>query len=113
MIYTHPLNFIYSVLEPGDVSNLQVTRPTATTLTITWRVQGVIDRFVVSYNYTVKRCSAPQGAPRTDTITGGSRRSYMLTGLNQDSRYTITVRAMNTAGSTMATVTGVTLTAGV
>ena len=90
---------------PGPVSNLQVTTPTATTLTITWTVSGSIDRFEVAYNYTVNRCSAPQGAPRTDTISDGSMRSHTLRGLNEDSNYTITVRAINTAGSTMATIT--------
>ena len=90
---------------PGPVSNLQVTTPTATTLTITWTVSGSIDRFEVTYSYTVNRCSAPQGAPRTDTISDGSMRSHTLRGLNEDSNYNITVRAFNAAGSTMATIT--------
>ena len=94
------------------MSNLQVTTPTATTLTITWTVSGFIDRFEVTYSYTVNRCSAPQGAPRTDTISDGSMRSHTLRDLNEDSSYTITVRAINDEGSTMATITVDTLTAG-
>ena len=94
------------------LSNLQVTTPTATTLTITWTVSGSIDRFEVTYSYTVNRCSAPQGAPRTDTISDGSMRSHTLRDLNEDSSYTITVRAINTAGSTMETITADTLTSG-
>jgi ferredoxin-NADP reductase len=40
-------------------------------------------------------------------------RSYTLSGLNEDSSYTITVRAINTAGSSMVTsVMGDTSTAG-
>ena len=92
--------------------NLQVTTNTATTLTLTWMASGDIDRFEVTYSYTVKRCSAPQGAPRTDTISDGSVRSHTLTNLNEDSSYTITLRAINTAGSTMDTITADSLTAG-
>ena len=88
---------------PGPVSNLQVASRTATGLTIAWTVSGSIDRFEVAYSYTVNRCSAPQGAPRTDTISDGSMRTHTLRDLNEDSRYTITVRAINIAGTTMAT----------
>jgi predicted phage tail protein len=41
-----------------------------------------------------------------------SVRSHTLRGLNEDSRYTITVRAINTVGSTMATTSADTLTSG-
>ena len=95
----------------GLLRNLRVTTPTATSLTITWTVSGSIDQFEVTYTYIVNRCSTP-GASRTDTISDGSMRSYTLRGLNEDSNYTITVRAINAAESTMATVTANTLTSG-
>ena len=95
----------------GLVTNLQVTTPTATTLTITWTVSGSIDRFEVTYTYIVNRCST-RGTPRTVTISDSSMKSRTLRDLNEDSRYTITVRAINTAESTMATVTANTLTSG-
>ena len=101
-----------TVAPPGPVSNLQVTTPTATTLLITWTVSGLIDQFEVTYSYTVNRCSAPQGAPRTDTISDGYTRSHTLRDLNEDSSYTISVRAINTAGSRMTSLTAVTLTSG-
>ena len=67
---------------------------------------------MVTYSYTVRRCSAPPGASRTDSISDG-RRSHTLSGLNEDSDYTITVRAMNDVGSSMATTTtGTTDTSG-
>ena len=95
---------------PG-VSNLLVTTPTATTLTVTWTVTGFIDQFEVAYSYTVNRCSAT-GGPFTVTIPDGSMRSHTLRDLNEDSRYTITVRAINTAGSTMAKVAADTMSSG-
>ena len=58
------------------------------------------------------RCSAPHGAPRTDNISDGSMRSHTLRGLNEDSRYTIIVRAFNNEGSTMETIMADTLTSG-
>ena len=94
------------------LSNLQFATPTATTLTITWTVSGAIDRFEVTCSYTVNRCSAPQGSPCTDRISEGSMRSHTLRDLNEDSRYTITVRAINTAGSTMEAIMANTLTSG-
>ena len=95
------------------LSNLQFATPTATTLPITWTVvSGAIDRFEVTYSYTVNRCSAPQGAPLIDTISDGSMRSHTLRDLNEDSRYTITVRANNALGSTTATIMANTLTSG-
>ena len=88
---------------PGPVNNLQVASTTATSLRIAWVVSGFIDRFEVTYSYTVKRCPAPQGEPRTDTIFDGTMRSHTLRGLNEDSSYTITVRAINIAGTRMVT----------
>ena len=95
-----------------SLNDLQVTTPTATTLPITWTVSGTIDQFEVTYSYTVNRCSAPPGEPMTDTVSDGSMRAHTLSGLNEDSNYTITVRAINTAGSTTATISANTLTAG-
>ena len=95
----------------GLIRNLRVTTPTATTLTITWTVSGSIDRFEVTYTYIVNRCST-RGASRTDTISDVSVRSYTLRDLNEDSNYTITVRTINAAESTMSTVTANTLTSG-
>ena len=95
----------------GLMRNLHVTTLTTTSLTITWTVSGSVDRFNVTYTYIVNRCSTP-GASRTDPISDGSMRSYTLRGLNEDSNYTITVRAVNSAESTMATVTVNTLTSG-
>ena len=97
---------------PGEVTNLQMTSSTATTIHITWAVSGYVNYFEVIYNFTVKRCSAPPGEQHTGNIFNGSARSYNLTGLNEDSNYSITVRAINNEGSTNATVSANTLTSG-
>ena len=41
-------------------------------------------------------------------ISDGTRRSHTLSGLNEDSQYTITVTANNDEGQTMATTTEIT-----
>ena len=94
------------------MTGLEVTTAMATTLTLSWTGSEDATRFEVAYSYTVKRCSAPQGASSTDTISDGSTRSHTLRGLNEDSSYTITVRAINTVGMSMATITTDTATAG-
>ena len=53
------------------------------------------------------------GASMMNSISSDSR-SHTLSGLNEDSDYTITVRAINDVGSSMATTTrGTTDTAGI
>lgn len=94
------------------VSNLKVTISTATTLLITWSVSGSIQQLEVVYSYTVNRCFALRGTTQRDTIDG-SMRSYTLRDLNEDSNYTITVRAISLAGSTNSTITANTLTSGI
>ena len=117
VIISSPLTccvFNFHTGPPGPVNNLQVTRRTATTLTITWTVSGSIDRFEVTYSYTINQCSAPQGAPQQGavTISDGSMRLHTLISLNEDSMYMISVRAINIAASTMATTIAVTETSG-
>ena len=96
----------------AEVENLRVLSSGDTTLDIIWTVSGSVNRFEVAYSYTVMRCSAPQGAVRTDNISDGSVRSHTLRSLNEDSTYTITVRAINNVDSTSATVMAETLTSG-
>ena len=105
---------MHAGLRPRPVTGLQVTTRTDTTLHTTWTVSADIhiDRFEVTYSYTVNRCSDTPSAQRTDNITAGSTRSHTLTGLNEDSNYSITVRAINNEGSTMATVSADTMTSG-
>jgi hypothetical protein len=99
---------LFDLVPPGPVSNLQVTTRSATAITITWTASGVINGFEITYNYTVIGCVGT-GGPITVNVTGGS---HTLMDLNEDSRYTITVRAINTLGSTMATTSADTLTSG-
>ncbi len=63
-----------------------------------------IDHFNVTYNYTVRRCAAPQGANMT-VILNGTMRTHTLENLNEDSTYRITVTAINNEGETMSTTT--------
>jgi hypothetical protein len=87
---------------------------TATALTIAWDASsGFPDRYEVTYSFTVKQC-LETGGPLSVNISDASLSSYThtLSGLSEDSSYTITVRAINTVGSTMATVMGDTSTAG-
>jgi hypothetical protein len=87
-----------------SLSNLQVV-PTATAINITWTASGDIEHFNVTYGHTVNRCSDPPGDPTTETISDGSMRMHTLTDLNEDSNYTIVVRAINPQGYAEATTT--------
>ena len=96
-------------MRPGPLITLRVTGHTATSITITWTSSTSvipITGFEVTYSYTVRGCSiSGSGA---DSISDGTMRSHTLSGLNENSDYTITVRAINDVGSSMATTTATT-----
>ena len=104
-------NFTSTLALPGAVTSLEVTTAMATTIAISWTGSEDATSFEVIYSYTVKRCMET-GMSLTSTIPGGSTRSHTLTGLEEDSSYTITVRAINTVGMKLATITADTSTAG-
>ncbi len=97
---------------PDVPSDLTVTMVTATSITIAWTQSSdiFIDRYEVSYMYTIRRCSASSGQGM-NTLSG-SARSYNLMSLNEDSTYTITVTAINDEGSRSSTITANTSTSG-
>ncbi len=96
-------------LMPDTPSDLMVT---AASITITWTQSSdiFIDRYEVSYMYTIRRCSASPGQG-LNTLSGGAR-SYNLMNLNEDSTYTITVTAINDEGLRSSTITAITSTSG-
>ena len=69
-------------------------------------------RLEIVYSYSVKRCSAPIGAPQKDVIADNSITTHILSGLNEDSKYTISVRSINAVGSRTDILTADTSTAG-
>ena len=90
-----------------------VSSITATTISLSWSVPSgsVVDSYEVMWERdTSGECSDEDEG--SATITGGST-SYPITGLEEDSSYTITVTATNAAGSAASEpVTGVTGEAG-
>ncbi len=97
---------------PDAPSELTVIIVTATSITITWTQSSdiFIDRYEISYMYTVRRCSASPGQGM-NTLSS-SARSYNLMSLNEDSTYIITVTAINDEGSRSSTITADTSTSG-
>ena len=87
---------------------------TATTISLSWTSAGSeIDSYVVMWETDdVGGCSGGSDMDST-TITGGST-SYDITELEEDSTYSITVMASNSAGSSAVsnTVTAMTMEAG-
>ena len=87
---------------------------TATTITISWTSAGSegISYEVMWETDDVGGCSGGSDMDST-TITDGST-SYDITGLEEDSTYSITVTASNSAGSSEGsnTVTAMTMEAG-
>jgi hypothetical protein len=93
------------------MSNLQALQHTATTITLTWMASGPVDQYEIMYNYTINECSEA-GSFSIVNVSDGSVMSHSLSDLNEDSSYTITVRAISTMGSITATVTTNTSTTG-
>ena len=96
---------MYATVEP-DLAELRVIETTATTISLAWTLSEVtyIDRFEIVYNHTVKRCNISEGVDKINNITSDTINMYILSGLNEDSKYRITVRAVNDAGSSMTSI---------
>ena len=74
---------------------------TPTTISLSWTTAGsVVDSYEVIWEKdTSGKC--PDVNEGSATITGGST-SYTITGVEEDSSYTITATASNTAGSAVS-----------
>ena len=87
---------------------------TSTTIALSWTQSGgSVDSYIVSYTYTIRRCgSGPVSG--SEVISDGNARSFTLTGLEEDSDYTITLTAISAAGQHVSNqVTTTTDTAGI
>ena len=73
---------------------------TSTTIALSWTQSGSsVDSYTVSYNYTIRRCgSGPVYVSGSEEISNGNARRFTLTGLEEDSDYTITLTAISAAG---------------
>ena len=71
-----------------------------------------MDSYTVSYNYIIRRCgSGPVSG--SEEISDGNARNFTLTGLEEDSDYTITLTAISVAGQfTSNQITTTSTTAG-
>ena len=84
-----------------------------TTIALSWSQSATVDRYTVSYTYTIRRCgSGPVSG--SEEISDGNARSFTLTDLEEDSDYTITLTAISAAGQlTSNEISATTNTAGV
>ena len=85
---------------------------TATTISLSWTSAGsVVDSYEVMWQRDTSG-DCPDVNEDSMSVTDGST-SYMITGLEEDSSYTITVEAMNLIGMAISnTATGTTQEAG-
>ena len=107
-------NLTHSAAVPGEPS-VSSDSTTATSLSLSWSVPSgsVVDEYLIQWvRDTSGTC--PDEDTDSTTISGGSATSHTIPGLEEDSTYTITVTASNTAGSSNVsnTVTAMTGEAG-
>ena len=112
-VLSHIFIFIYSTVSLSEKpSGIMVTSSTSTKLSLTWIVLNhSLEIFMLAWERDdLEKC--PKKDNGSVIITNGST-SYTITGLEEDSNYTITVAAINAAGSTFSDpITGMTLEAG-
>ena len=95
----------------------------ATTITLTWDQPlgaDAVESFVITYSYDVRECindgeNTPL-QPVSVTIGNGSQRSYTImnsseTPVEEDSQYSISMRAVNSVGMSAQSNTAMTTTA--
>ena len=75
------------------------TSPQSTSITLTWSQPpgDVVTSYNISYSYTIRGCGVP--IIGTPMILAGSSREYSLMGLHENSDFTISITAINGAGS--------------
>ena len=102
------INAIFTVGAP----EVTVSSTTATTISLSWTSAGsVVDSYEVMWERNTSG-ECPNENNGSTTITDGST-SYTITGLEEDSSYTITVTATNAVGSAVSDpITGMTGEAG-
>ena len=62
----------------------------------------MVDEYLIQWERDTSRACPDEDTDNT-TISGGSATSHTIPGLEEDSTYTITVTASNTAGSSVGT----------
>ena len=99
----------FPVGAPSAPVNVMTTAGT-TSISITWQqAEGdVVDRYEIQYTYTVNAhpgsCVLSDTEPITVTVNNGTARGYNLTPVEEDSVYTLSLTAINSAGSTSVSV---------
>ena len=83
---------------PPSSPTMLTTSPQSISITLTWSQSpgNVVDSYQISYSFTIRGCGVEGG--NVSTVTGSSR-EYTLTGLEENSDFTISITAMNGAGS--------------
>ena len=120
-VQQHAYNFsislfhVYSCPVPGQPT-LNAGSTTATGISISWSVPSgsVVTSFLVQWQRNTAVGSCPDEDQDSTTIMDGSMTTYNITGLEEDSEYSVTVTASNTVGSSAVsnTITDMTMEAG-
>ena len=85
----------------------------ATTIYLNWTQPGSdVDSYTIIYTYNIRQCG-PGVVSGSQSISDGSARGYELSGLEEDSDYTITLTANTTAGPASSQISATTNTAGI
>ena len=72
----------------------------ATSIDLTW-VQptgDMVESYIISYTFSINGCPGEDGT-RMIPLSDGTTRQYTISGVEEDARYTISITAMNGAGS--------------
>ncbi len=98
MVYDIVLN-IHHVVPPPSPTDLTAS-PMATSIDLTW-VQptgDMVESYLISYTFSINGCPGEDDT-RMIPLSDGTTRQYTISGVEEDARYTISITAMNGAGS--------------
>ena len=98
MVYDIVLN-IHHVVPPPSPTDLTASSM-ATSIDLTW-VQptgDMVESYLISYTFSINGCPGEDDT-RMIPLSDGTTRQYTISGVEEDARYTISITAMNGAGS--------------
>ena len=101
---------------PPDVPMLTMGDIGSTFVILSWNQQLNVDRYTIEYHrlegFQSHQTDCGNTEHENSTSVAGNVAEYNLTGLEEDSRYRITITAMNISGSSSSTLDVTTLQAG-
>ena len=108
--------YVFHHVAPPPSPTGVTASPMTTSIDLTWvqptNTGDMVESYIISYTFSINGCSGD--GSNMITLNDGTTRQYTISGVEEDARFTISITAINEAGSSNpVTIMTTTLTAGI